>query len=203
MARCLAGIGWLALSAGDLPVAAANLTQSMRLSLAAGHRLPIARGLQALAALAQASGDLEQAIRLTGAARAVFSQVGTPRAAAAVRRLDRLLDAARDQADAAQVAALLAQGEAMSPYQAAELAVVPPAPEPRRDESRQAGPLTERETEIAVLVAAGLSNRAIGEKLFIATATVARHVANIFGKLGLNSRAELAAWVTSQDPPLS
>ena len=203
MARCLAGIGWLALSAGDLPGAAANLTQSMRLSLAAGHRLPIARGLQALAALAQASGDLEQAILLTGAARAVFSQVGTPRAAAAVRRLDRLLDAARDQADAAQVAALLAQGEAMSPYQAAELAVVPPAPEPRRDEPRQAGPLTERETEIAVLVAAGLSNRAIGEKLFIATATVARHVANIFGKLGLNSRAELAAWVTSQDPPLS
>ncbi|MGI9005405.1 MAG: helix-turn-helix transcriptional regulator [Streptosporangiaceae bacterium] len=203
MARCLAGIGWLALSAGDLPAAAASLTQSMRLCLAAGHRLPIARGLQALAALAQASGDLEQAIRLTGAARAVFSQVSTPRAAAAVRRLDRLLDAARDQAGAAEIAAWLAQGQAMSPYQAAELAVVPKAAGPRRDEPSPAGPLTEREIEIAVLVAAGLSNRAIGEKLFIATATVARHVANIFAKLGLNSRAELAAWVTTQDPPLA
>ncbi|HEX9064645.1 MAG TPA: tetratricopeptide repeat protein [Streptosporangiaceae bacterium] len=199
MARCLAGIGWLALSGGDLQAAAAHLTQSMRLCLAAGHRLPIARGLQALAALAQASGEPEQAIRLTGAARAVFSQVGTPRAAAAVRRLDRLLEAARGQVEASQVAALVAEGQAMSPYQAAELITVTRAPAHRPEPPGQAGGLTEREREIAVLVAAGLSNRAIGEKLFIATTTVARHVANIFAKLGLSSRAELAAWVASQE----
>jgi predicted ATPase/DNA-binding NarL/FixJ family response regulator len=199
MARCLAGIGLLALAAGDLPAAASNLNQSMRLSLSTGHRLPIGRGLQALAAVAQAAGDYDQAIRLAGAARAVFRQVGTPRAAAAVRRLDRLLDAARDQLGAVAVAALLADGEAMSPYQAAELAVVPAASESRQAGAGPAGPLTERESEIAALVAAGLSNRAIGDKLFIATPTVARHVANIFGKLDLSSRAELAAWVTSQD----
>ena len=199
MARCLAGIGLLALSGGDLPAAASSLNESMRLSLAAGHRLPIARGLQALAGLAQASGDLDRAIRLTGAARAVFSQVGTPRAAAAVRRLDGLLDVARDRLGASQVAALLAEGQALSPYQAAELAFAQLAPEPDRTTSGSAGPLTDREAEIAALVAAGLSNRAIGEKLFISAATVARHVANIFAKLGLSSRSQLAAWVAARE----
>ena len=47
----------IALTQGDLAVAADSLTESMRLSLATGHRLAIARGLQALAALAEASGD--------------------------------------------------------------------------------------------------------------------------------------------------
>lgn len=199
MARCLAGIGWIAMSGGDLPAAAQALNQSMRLCLASGHRLPIARGLQALAALAQAEGDLERAITLTGAARAVFSQVGTPRSAAAIRRLEGLLDVAREQLGASQVSAMLAASQAMSPSQAAELAFAKAAADPVRHEPRQAGPLTERETEIAVLVAAGLSNRAIGDKLFIAPATVARHVANIFAKLGLSSRSELAAWVANQE----
>jgi DNA-binding NarL/FixJ family response regulator len=59
--------------------------------------------------------------------------------------------------------------------------------------------LTDREHEVAVLVTAGLTNRAIGEQLFISEATVARHIANIFGKLGLTSRAQVAVWVAGQD----
>ena len=45
-----------------------------------------------------------------------------------------------------------------------------------------------------MLIARGLSNRAIAEELVISPATAARHVANILGKLGLNSRAQVAAW---------
>ena len=56
--------------------------------------------------------------------------------------------------------------------------------------------LTAREREIAVLIARGLSNRGIAEELVISPATAARHVANIFTKLGLRSRAQVAAWVT-------
>ena len=91
MARCLAGMGWVALAQGDLAAASACLTESMQLSLAAGHRLAIARGLQALAALAGASGDLAQAVRLAGAAQAVFEAIGPLPSAAAGQRLDRLL----------------------------------------------------------------------------------------------------------------
>ena len=55
--------------------------------------------------------------------------------------------------------------------------------------------LTAREREIALLIARGLSNRAIADELVISPATAARHVANIFTKLGLRSRAQVAAWV--------
>jgi DNA-binding NarL/FixJ family response regulator len=47
------------------------------------------------------------------------------------------------------------------------------------------------------LVAEGLSNKQIGARLFISDRTVATHVSNIMNKLGLNSRAQIAVWMTS------
>jgi DNA-binding CsgD family transcriptional regulator len=55
--------------------------------------------------------------------------------------------------------------------------------------------LTPREHEVIALVATGRTNRAIAEELFISEKTVARHVANIFAKLGLSSRAAATAYV--------
>ncbi|PRY02604.1 LuxR family transcriptional regulator [Allonocardiopsis opalescens] len=51
--------------------------------------------------------------------------------------------------------------------------------------------LTPREREIARLAAAGLSNRAIGERLFLSPRTVGYHLYRVFPKLGITSRAEL------------
>ena len=61
--------------------------------------------------------------------------------------------------------------------------------------SRAAGPggLTARETEVLGLVADGLTNRAIAEALVLSENTVIRHVANIFAKLEVNSRAAAVA----------
>ena len=50
--------------------------------------------------------------------------------------------------------------------------------------------LTERETAVLLLVAEGLSNRRIGERLFISTKTVSVHVSNVLAKLGVSGRAE-------------
>ncbi len=55
--------------------------------------------------------------------------------------------------------------------------------------------LTPREAEVAALVAEGLSNGEIGERLFIARKTVSVHVSNMLAKLDLANRTELAAWV--------
>jgi DNA-binding CsgD family transcriptional regulator/class 3 adenylate cyclase len=55
-------------------------------------------------------------------------------------------------------------------------------------------PLTPREIEIAVLVGRGFSNREIAEALFISTRTAERHVANVFNKVGVNTRSQLAVW---------
>jgi DNA-binding CsgD family transcriptional regulator len=61
----------------------------------------------------------------------------------------------------------------------------PPAP-------RNLG-LTPRELEVLRLVAAGRSNRLIGEQLFISTKTASVHVSNILAKLGVTGRGEAAA----------
>jgi class 3 adenylate cyclase len=58
--------------------------------------------------------------------------------------------------------------------------------------------LTPREREVAALVGRGLSNRMIADELSISIATVERHVANIFARLDVRSRAQVAAWVAGQ-----
>jgi predicted ATPase/DNA-binding NarL/FixJ family response regulator len=58
--------------------------------------------------------------------------------------------------------------------------------------------LTGREVEVLRLIAAGHSNRAIAETLFISPNTVLRHVSNIFAKTGVANRAEAAAYATRQ-----
>jgi DNA-binding CsgD family transcriptional regulator len=54
--------------------------------------------------------------------------------------------------------------------------------------------LSPRELEVLRLVAAGKTNRAIGAELFISDRTVARHVSNIFAKIGVGSRTAAAAY---------
>jgi DNA-binding NarL/FixJ family response regulator len=64
-------------------------------------------------------------------------------------------------------------------------------------------PLSEREFEVARLVAAGLTNRQIGEQLVLAPKTISAHVTHILTKLGAARRAEIGAWCATvrQDTP--
>ena len=65
----------------------------------------------------------------------------------------------------------------------------------RPDADEPEEPLTEREIELARLVARGSTNAEIAEQLFISTGTVKTHVANIQRKLGARNRVEIAAWM--------
>jgi ATP/maltotriose-dependent transcriptional regulator MalT len=53
-----------------------------------------------------------------------------------------------------------------------------------------AGALSERETEVLVLAARGLSNEQIAEEVHLSPATVKRHLANVYEKTGVRSRSE-------------
>ena len=70
---------------------------------------------------------------------------------------------------------------------------VPPIPAaPTRE--RERSPLSQREREIVALVAQGFKNKEMAEKMFISEQTVKNHLHNIFDKLGVSDRLELALY---------
>jgi DNA-binding NarL/FixJ family response regulator len=68
----------------------------------------------------------------------------------------------------------------------------------KRQPVRLPGGLTEREAEVLRLVAAGKTNRAIAAELYLSEKTIARHLSNIFTKLGVGSRAAATAFATRE-----
>ena len=221
IARCLAGLTWVGLSQRNLDLAAASLAESLRLGLATGQRLAIARGIQAATMLAAARDEPGRAVRLAGAALALLDAVGHGPSPSARALADQLLDSARRSLGETVVADLLAEGSAMRADEAVRYATgggraglagngaaaAPGEPRPvQAGDGAALGPalaptaLTAREREIAILIARGLTNRGIADELVISPATAARHVANIFTKLGLRSRAQVAAWVAERQP---
>ena len=166
----------------------------------AGDREGVAGTLEGCARLAASVGVADQAVRLAGAAAALRAAIGSP-ARGAHTTLDRHLAGARATLGPLVAAATWAKGLSLPPRQAAAeaLAVLDtpeqdqPAPAPTLVPV-PASPLTPREREVAALVARGLSNRAIARELVITEATAERHTGNIFAKLGLASRTQLAVW---------
>jgi ATP/maltotriose-dependent transcriptional regulator MalT len=112
IARCQAGIGWIALTGGDLELAQEPLTEALQLNQVCGQRLGVARGLEAFAALAAARQQPEQAARLAGAACQLREALGHP--AGIGPRVEQVLEVARDRLGASASAALFAEGREMS-----------------------------------------------------------------------------------------
>ena len=97
----------------------------------------------------------------------------------------------------AQVAALAAAGTDVLPDLAGPRAAADQAGCWQGSEE-----LTARERQIAVLVARGLSNKDVAERLVISKRTVDAHVNHIFAKLDLTSRVQLTIWLRNQAPGL-
>ncbi len=212
IARCLAGIGRMALDEGVTEVAWGHLAESLRLSQATGARAGVAHGLEGMAALADALSRGDLAVRLTAAASTLRESAGFPAIPGA--RIERYLVPARRDLGEPAVARLWAAGAALSADEAVALALGAVPAKPGNGAGPGAGArgngsgpavtppstLTPREREIAALVSRGMTNRAIAGELVISTATVARHVANIMTKLGFQSRAQIAVWMSQNDP---
>jgi DNA-binding NarL/FixJ family response regulator len=84
---------------------------------------------------------------------------------------------------AAVIRQFVAADETPTPHMA------PPAPR-----ERERSPLSQREREIVALVAQGFKNKEMAEKMFISEQTVKNHLHNIFDKLGVSDRLELALY---------
>jgi DNA-binding NarL/FixJ family response regulator len=69
---------------------------------------------------------------------------------------------------------------------------------PQRTARRKVGTLTDRELQVARLIAEGLTNRQIAADLEMSERTADTHVQNILNRLGLVSRAQVAAWIAAR-----
>jgi DNA-binding NarL/FixJ family response regulator len=65
---------------------------------------------------------------------------------------------------------------------------------PPRRVRQPSAPLTEREENVLALLAVGLTNNEIGERLYLSLSTVKTHIASVLTKLGLRNRVEAAMW---------
>ena len=165
----------------------------------------MANSLEGLAWVAGSSGRPERAALLLGASATLWEELGNALLPAWQAYHDGCEAAALEGLGDARYLTCWQQGHALSRDQvtAAALEDTTPARHPQAASIDDAIELSARELEVARLVAAGLSNPAIAAALFITVATVKTHVSHILVKLGLDSRVQLASWVTTHDPSAS
>jgi non-specific serine/threonine protein kinase len=160
-----------------------------------GHGLAFC--LEVLAEVALAGGAAATAARLTGAAAVLQERVGASTVRIRARRLAATTAGIRTALGPTEAEHQQLAGRNMRLDTALDLAgrVVP------RPDAGGADPvtLTARQQEVAALVAAGHTNRQIGRELGISEKTAEIHVHNVMARLGVPSRAGVAAWVASRD----
>jgi DNA-binding CsgD family transcriptional regulator len=190
--RMLAALVEIALAAGELEAAraAADGLASAAEELDVPYLRAVAR--QSAGAVLLAEGGAADALAPLREAQRLWHELEAPYEAArarvlAARACRELGDEAGAQLELdAAAAALQAIGAAGDLDRIGRLRREPAAPgQP---------PLTAREVEVLRLVAAGLTNRGIADRLGISEKTVARHVSNLFVKLGLSSRSAATAY---------
>lgn len=203
VAYSLGSLGALARLQGEHAQAVHLFQQSLALRNAHGDRWGIAECLEGLAITAAAERQAERAARLFGAAEVLRETLGTKLRLSDVPDHDRAVATARSVLGKRRFEGAWAEGrlrplgplvdELLAPGGAVERSS-PPAT------ARGAGPLSAREMEVARLIARGMTNQQIASSLYITPGTVATHVQHILSKLGFHSRAQIAAWVSSQGP---
>jgi predicted ATPase/DNA-binding CsgD family transcriptional regulator len=195
----LLNLGSAALLTGDLDESKPLLTEALRMAHQVDDRVAQFYLLDAFGCQAALSGQARLAAQLLGAADTARAEAGA--------NLMPFLGPLLAQAGQAAAAALGARFEAefetgkhLGRDAALGLALGQPAhaAAPASDNA-SAGLLGNREADVARLVADGLTNKQIGARLFISERTVDSHVRSILNKLGVNSRAQIAAWMTSSN----
>jgi DNA-binding CsgD family transcriptional regulator len=185
------------IAAGNMEMARAGCEELQAISRDRGSDVLTAMAGHSRAALALAEGEPNAALTALRSALEVWHQLGAAYEAARGRVLLGLACRALGDEDTAALELVaartaFAQMGAKPDASAAAALVVPGA-------DRNVHGLTARERDVLRLVAAGTSNREIAAALVISEHTVARHVQNIFAKLGVSSRTAAAAFAYAND----
>ena len=184
--RVSVGLGRFALDKHDLALARVQWHEGLMLAQAVGDQWAVAHCLDGFASLFTLEGQPELAARLFGAADGLRERInaGLPPAFRAWR--DCELRLARSALGNQAFEAAFDQGCRLTRDQALALLDTPARGAP------SATPLTTREIEVLRLLATGLTNAQIAERLIVSRTTVNAHLRNIYGKLGVKSRTAAA-----------
>jgi DNA-binding CsgD family transcriptional regulator len=189
---CLTNIGLMMLAQDGHERSATMLREGLRLAWGLDHKLYIQYSIIGLAGVAASHGLPDRAARLWGAAEGMSETYGMRLARGVSTLIDYegRLAAARSRLDEAAWSAAWEEGRGMSSERSIEYALEQETvPDPTAPVAHQAG-LSAREVEVLRLVATGLTNAEVAEKLFLSSRTVDWHLSSIYRKLGLHSRAE-------------
>jgi predicted ATPase/DNA-binding CsgD family transcriptional regulator len=148
--------------------------------------------LVGLSLVAAARRDRDRAIRLAAAAVRLSREYSLATWPYRAHQLEEI----RRQADAGRGNTMWHEGEALSGAAAIDYALS--GEHDFRPGPTGAGPLSRRELEVAVMVASGMTNKEIAQRLFIAERTAEGHVERIRNKLGVRSRTEVATWAVAR-----
>ncbi len=193
LSRLLPGHIEILLATGDVEEARRACAELAGIAEVCGAGVLSAVVLRSRGAIELAAGDPTAALAPLRQALRSWQALGAPYEAARVRVLLGNACRALGDDDGAALEFQAARTGFERLGAAPDLARLDALTRPDRSRDHDHG-LTAREREVLALVATGRTNRRIAEDLSISEKTVARHVANIFRKLGLSSRAAATAW---------
>ena len=194
-------LGMADLMAGELGASQPLFAEALRIAHQIDDRVQQGYLLNALGCHAAGTGKARLAAQLLGASDTVRAGAGNRMMPFLVPMLREAEESAVAALGAPRFAAEFEAGRRLSRDAAVRLAIgeradtTAPAP----DDGVGDPLLSAREAEVARLLADGLSNKEIGARLFISVHTVDSHVRSILNKLGVNSRAQIAARMASSE----
>jgi DNA-binding CsgD family transcriptional regulator/tetratricopeptide (TPR) repeat protein len=188
----LVGLGYTALEVGEVGRAASLVREALELGVQRGDLVDVNSALEGLATVAVASGKAEMAVQLFAAASALRDEIVMPMAPTERTYFEPIQN--RLQKTLGDVCFVEAWSAGhlwprdLAIAQALSLLATPAQPSPRMPQ------LTVRERDVLRELMTGKSNREISEALFVSPTTVATHIASLYRKIGVDSRAEAVAW---------
>jgi non-specific serine/threonine protein kinase len=195
LSRHLESLANSQLGLGDAEAAAASWAESLSIERDLNNPFGLVWALGGLALVAAARKDEGRALRLAAIVDRLSRESSFTTLPQRVSQLSQAVGRIGNKLGEQKARGIWAEGQAMSSVEALEYALggsqLPVAA------SADSGPLSRREREVAAMVAAGMTNKEIAQKLFIAERTAEGHVERIRNKLGVRSRTEVATWAVA------
>jgi DNA-binding CsgD family transcriptional regulator len=196
IAIALGSLGWVALRQHEFKEMRKLLGESLGVRMETGDRGGMAWCLEKLAEANSLQSRFQQSVIIFGAASALRATVGSVIDAVDRPDYERMISRLRTALGKEAFAAAWTAGQELTLEQVIDYALAEPKPaETQVSLKEKFGGLTEREREVAALIAKGKSNREIAKAMTVGAKTVETYVTRILNKLGFDSRVQIATWM--------